>query len=101
MASGDREVEKERARREHRTKLEGESRKDLQSLAKQHCIPANLKSKEIIDQILHLEYDNDGGDNDVTQDRTSLRTLLFCWREIMSSRPSHHASLVCRVVEDS
>ena len=47
MASGDREVEKERARREHRTKLEGESRKDLQSLAKQYCIPANFKSNEI------------------------------------------------------
>ena len=58
MASGDRKVEKERARREYRTKLEGESRRDLQSLAKQYCIPANLKSNEIIDEILHMECDN-------------------------------------------
>ena len=58
MASGDREVEKELTRREYCTKLEGESRKDLQSLAKQYCIPANLKNNEIIDEILHMEYDN-------------------------------------------
>ena len=52
MASGDRKVERELARRVHRTELEGESRRDLQSLAKQYCIPANLKSNEIIDEIL-------------------------------------------------
>ena len=54
MASGDRKVEKELARREHRTELECESRRDLQSLAKQYCIPANLKSNEIIDEILRV-----------------------------------------------
>ena len=58
MASGDRKVEKELARREFRTKLEGESRRDLQSLAKQYCIPANLKNNEIIDEIFHMEYDD-------------------------------------------
>ena len=58
MASGDRKVEKELTRREFRTKLEGESRRDLQSLAKQYCIPANLKSNELIDQILYMEYDD-------------------------------------------
>ena len=67
MASGDRKVEKELARRdigwpaiwrEHCTELEGESRRDLQMLAKQYCIPANLKSNEIIDEILRMEYDN-------------------------------------------
>ena len=58
MALGDRKVEKELTRCEYRTKLEGESREDLQSLAKQYFIPANLKSKEIIDDILYMEYDN-------------------------------------------
>ena len=51
-------IEKELARREYRTELEGESRRDLQSLAMQYCIPANLKSNEIIDEILHMEYDD-------------------------------------------
>ena len=58
MASGDRKVEKELVRREYRTELEGESRRDFQSLAKQYCIPANLKNNEIIDEILHMEYDD-------------------------------------------
>ena len=58
MASGDRKVEKELARREHRTELEGESRRDLQLLAKQYCIPANIKSNKIIDEILRVECDN-------------------------------------------
>ena len=55
MASGDHKVEKELARREHRTELEGESRRDLQLLAKQYCIPANIKSNKIIDEILRVE----------------------------------------------
>ena len=59
MASGDLAVEKELARhREYRTltrtELEGESRRDLQLLAKQYCIPANIKSNEIIDEILRV-----------------------------------------------
>ena len=64
MASGDRAVEKELAerraarRREYRTELEGESRRDLQLLAKQYCIPANIKSNKIIDEILRVECDN-------------------------------------------
>ena len=63
MASGDLAVEKELARhREYRTltrtELEGESRRDLQLLAKQYCIPANIKSNEIIDEILRVEWDN-------------------------------------------
>ena len=58
MASGDRKVAKELARREYRTAVEGKSRRDLQSLAKQYCIPANLKSNVIIDEIVHMEYDD-------------------------------------------
>ena len=64
MASGDLAVEKELAerraarRREYRTELEGESRRDLQLLAKQYCIPANIKSNKIIDEILRVECDN-------------------------------------------
>ena len=57
MASEDREVEEELARREYRTELEGKSRTDLQSLAKDYGIPANLKSNVLIDGILHCEYD--------------------------------------------
>ena len=57
MASKDREVEKELARREYRIELECKSRRDLQSLAKNYRIPANLKSNAIIDGILH--WDND------------------------------------------
>ena len=53
-----REVEKELARREYRTELECKSRTDLQSLAKDYGIPANLKSNAIIDGILHWEYDD-------------------------------------------
>ena len=63
MASGDRKVEKQLTRREFRTKLEGESRGDLQKLAKQYCIPANLKSDALIDQILYMEYDDCLEDN--------------------------------------
>ena len=63
MASGDREVEKELARREYRTELEGKSRRDLQSLAKDYGIPANLKSNAIIDGILHWEYDDSHDDS--------------------------------------
>ena len=48
MASEDREVEKELARREYRTELECKSRTDLQSLAKDYGIPANLKSNVIL-----------------------------------------------------
>ena len=58
MASEDREVEEELARREYRTELEGKSRTDLQSLAKDYGIPANLKSNVLIDGILHWEYDD-------------------------------------------
>ena len=63
MASGDLAVEKELARhREYRTltrtELEGKSRRDLQLLAKQYCIPANIKSNKIIDEILRVECDN-------------------------------------------
>ena len=58
MASEDREVEEELARREYRTELECKSRTDLQSLAKDYGIPANLKSNVIIDGILHWEYDD-------------------------------------------
>ena len=64
MASGDLAVEKEPAeqraarRREYRTELEGESRRDLQLLAKEYCIPANIKSNKIIDEILRVEWDN-------------------------------------------
>ena len=56
IASEDRAVEKETSRREYRTKLECKSRRDLQALAKEFCIPANLKSNEIIDGILRAEY---------------------------------------------
>ena len=76
MASGDREVEKERARREHRTKLEGESRKDLQSLAKQYRIPANFKSNEIIDEILHMEYDIGGHGGLEFETMEAVRSLM-------------------------
>ena len=58
MASEDREVEKELARREYRTELECKSRTDLQSLAKDYGIPANLKSNIIIDGILRWEDDD-------------------------------------------
>ena len=58
MASEDREVEEELARREYRTELKCKSRTDLQSLAKDYGIPANLKSNVIIDGILHWEYDD-------------------------------------------
>ena len=74
MASGDRKVENERARREHRTELEGESRRDLQSLAKQYCIPANLKSNEIIDEILRMEYD-DCPEDDALPYQTCIETM--------------------------
>ena len=59
MASGDRKVEEELARHEYRTKLEGKTRRELQSLAKDYYfIPANLKSNAIIDEILRMEYDD-------------------------------------------
>ena len=74
MASGDRKVEKELARREYRTELEGESRRDLQSLAKQYCIPANLKNNEIIDEILHMEYD-DCSEDDPLPYQTYIETM--------------------------
>ena len=62
MASEDREVEEELARREYRTELKCKSRTDLQSLAKDYGIPANLKSNVLIDGMLHWEYDDMGLD---------------------------------------
>ena len=63
MASEDREVEVELARRRvYRTELEGKSRRELQSLAKDYGIPANLKSNVLIDGMLHWEYDDMGLD---------------------------------------
>ena len=84
MASGDRKVEKELARREYRTKLEGESRKDLQSLAKQYFIPANLKNNEIIDEILFMEYDNGSlhDDSDVPY-QTCIETGMEAVQSLM------------------
>ena len=58
MASEDREVEEELARREYRTELKCKSRTDLQSLAKDYGIPSNLKSNVLIDGMLHWEYDD-------------------------------------------
>ena len=67
-APEDREVEEKLAlmlarRTEYRTELERKSRSALQSLAKRsygdYGIKANLKSSEIIDKILIIEYDFD------------------------------------------
>ena len=57
----------------YRTELEGKSRRDLQSLAKQdYGIPANLKSSAIIDGILHIQYD------DSNNDAMDVQYILMC-----------------------
>ena len=75
MASGDREVEEKTSRREYRTELEGKSRRDLQSLAKDYGIPANLKSNAIIDTILHWEYDDSHDDSVLDRYRYHLTCI--------------------------
>ena len=79
MASEDREVEVELARRrKYRTELECKSRRELQSLAKDYGIPANLKSNVLIDGMLHWEYDDMGLDESLMCAETMevLRSLM-------------------------
>ena len=89
MASGDLAVEKELARhREYRTltrtELEGESRRDLQLLAKQYYIPANIKSNKIIDEILRVECGNGTPRCDDDSDAPYLLTCIETWEAVRS-----------------
>ena len=96
MASGDRKVEKELTRREYRTKLEGGFRKDLQWLAKQYCIPANLKSNEIIDEILRMEYDNGSLHQDVPyQTCIEIMEAVRSLMKIISEKSSIESGARC------